>query len=97
MTKDQAKETIDQLGGQSRLNAMIGTKNFCYGNDGVGFMFKGSKIANCCKININSMDLYDIKFLKMGKNLKKIKEIKDVYSNQLINIFQQETGLALHL
>ena len=64
-----ADETLRQLGGSNRLNVMIGAKDFFSDNDGKTLVFKFSmcKKANCVKITLNGLDLYDIEFVKIKK------------------------------
>ena len=70
-TKDEkmniANAIIRQMGGLNRLNAMIGAKNFLALNAGVRFDFKMNPKINRCEIELNEMDLYNVKFYKNCK------------------------------
>ena len=50
------------------------------------------------RITLNSMDTYNIEFIKMVKgDIKVIKKVDGVYDDQLQEIFTRETGLNTHL
>lgn len=100
--KDVAATIIQQLGGHGKLKAMVSAKDFMYSDKdkSLTFKFSGSRKTNCIRITYNSMDLYDIEFLKI--NLKKltcktIEIIENVYNDQLIEIFERRTELYLKL
>jgi len=71
-----ANTIIRQMGGAGRLGAMIGAKNFLALNSGVRFDFKMNTKMNRCEIELNSMDLYDVKFYKNCKITGNEKTIK---------------------
>ncbi len=62
-----ANTIIKQMGGSSRLSAMVGAKNFLALDSGVRFNFKLNTKMNRCEIELNDMDMYDIKFFKNYK------------------------------
>ena len=87
-------ETIkQQLGGvkfQVCTGNFMGTKNSLSfrlprANNGIKFV----------KIALNSMDLYDINFYSLSG--KPVSEINGVYDDQLVEIFEAETGLVTKL
>lgn len=100
-----AETTIKQMGGTNRLSTMIGAKHFVQDGDSVQFKFAMCPKANFVKISLNSLDLYDIEFVKIGRmNLRtgsqKITttgEINGVYGDQLKEVFERFTGLYLSL
>lgn len=68
-----ASTIIRQMGGKNLLNLMVGAHDIYATDKGVQFGFKGSKKANKVVIELNDLDLYDIKFYKIpalraGKN-----------------------------
>lgn len=92
-----AKTILEQLGGAGRLQVMTGAYNFVAYPNGVSFKFKNRKV-NYVKITLNGMDLYDIEFLKLTVNSqKKVAEFEDIYFDQLIDIFEDTTGMYLRL
>ena len=94
MDKRQGAELIKQLGG-GRFIAMTGAKDFFIGPKGVVFKIgRNSKGVNYVRINLNSMDTYDIEFLQVRKFKEKVKsKANGVYAEDLRNAFEQHTGL----
>tara|TARA_Y100000296_G_C5152956_1_gene247432 strand:+ start:788 stop:1120 length:333 start_codon:yes stop_codon:yes gene_type:complete len=103
-TRKIADVTLQQLGGRGRLSAMIGAQHFYSDNDGATliFQFKGSRKANAVKITLNSLDTYDVEFVKKGTKRTgylptTVKEYGMVYADQLHSIFESFTGLYLSM
>ena len=92
-----AQTILQQLGGMGRLVVMTGAYNFVAVKNGVSFKIKNRKV-NYIKITLNGKDLYDIEFgrIAVGK-LKVTAEHNDIYFDQLIPIFEKETGMYLRL
>lgn len=106
MNYEMAHITLNQLtnsnGGGNRLVAMVGAKNFVRdeANYTIGFKFtaKAKNKANYCRIKLNSMDLYDVEFIRIrGVNVKTVSTHNDLYADTLKNVFETETGLYLSL
>lgn len=99
--KAVADTIIRQLGGFGKLKAMIAANKFFYNKEPgeyytLSFEFKGNPKFKMCKIIYSKpKDLYTVQFF--GKNYLKNKEIEDVYNNQLKDVFEKTTGLALSL
>jgi hypothetical protein len=86
---------IDQLGG-SKFIAMTGAF-FMTSGESLIVKFKGSNV-NSMTICINSNDTYSVRFDKIrGLNYKTIKEISEVFANQLQEVFTNITGLKTSL
>jgi hypothetical protein len=98
MDKRQGAELIKQLGG-GRFIAMTGAKDFFIGPKGVVFKIgRNSKNVNYVRINLNSMDTYDVEFLSVRKFKEKVKSsAKGVYADMLRGTFEQHTGLRTSL
>jgi len=97
-TQENAQQTLTQLGGPNRLKAMIGAKNFSYDQSFVGFKFMRSRGMNHIKIHLNSMDTYDMEFIRIhGDKITTVETHQGVYHDGLISIFENTTGLALRL
>lgn len=100
-----AHTIIQQMGGESRLIAMVNMKDALILDSGVQFRFSGSKRANKVVIELTPNDLYTMTFYKMGRfskktfevSLKKVDTFKDIYNDMLIDIFETATGLYLRL
>ena len=60
-----ANTILNQLGGLSRLKSFIGINKHCARDAGMQFSFKGSAKMNKCVIDLNDMDLYNMKFYKV--------------------------------
>ena len=98
MSKREGAEVIQQLGG-GRFIAMTGAKDFFIGPKGVVFKIgRNSKNVNYVRINLNSMDTYDVEFLQVRKFKEKVKsEAKGIYADMLRDAFEQHTGLRTSL
>lgn len=105
-----ANNILLQLGGYYRLKAMINIKDHVAVENGISFKFSGSKNCNYVKIVLTDKDLYLIEFGKLYNkkekfadvsisipSYKKIEEIEGIYSDMLINLFEDKTGLVLTL
>lgn len=98
---------LSQLGGRGRLKVTIGAKDFYSKNDGntLQFKFAMCKLANLVEITLNGSDLYDVKFIKVGRLNKKTWEVptkvtgefSDVSVENLMDVIEDFTGLYLTL
>lgn len=102
-TMEIANTIIAQLGNKALV--MIGAKNILAEKNGVRFKIgRNSKSVNMIKITLNSMDTYDIKFLRTSMS-KKTFEYKEtikaedngIYCDMLHNSIEQNTGLYTSL
>lgn len=92
-----AQTILNQLG-HNRFVAMTGAAHLCNLGNGLQFRFKGSKLANSCKIVLNGKDLYDVEFYKVrGLNCEKVAFQLDTYGDDLRALFTRITGLATSL
>lgn len=100
------KIILMQLGGASKLTAMLGVKNFLYDNSKnlLSFQFKGCKKANLFTVIYDSgKDLYIMKFekIRINKNMKfntyEVNTFTDVFAEDMKPIFEDFTGLYLSL
>ena len=95
------------MGGQRRLKAMIGGRDFFSDDDGqtLTFKFRMCRKANAVKITLTPQDTYTIRFIKIGRlnrntyevPVKEVKKIEGVYCDQLTDTFSEFTGLAMSL
>ena len=98
ISSSEAKTLLKQLGG-NRFMAMTGAKDFGIGKDGLHFKIgRNAKSISHVVINLSSMDLYDIKFLRVraGK-ITVVKKLKGVYADQLGTMFKKYTGMNVRL
>lgn len=94
-----AETILEQLGG-NKFIAMTGCTNFTkIDENALGMKLKRNQSkANYLKITLNSMDLYDLVFLRANvKGIKVMEEYKGIYNDQLQEIFTQVTGMYTRL
>ena len=92
-----AQIILNQLGGVKRLVIMTGAYNFVASSNAVSFRIKNRKV-NYIKITLNGKDLYDVKFSRIFNYQEKVvAELNDIYFDQLIPIFEQNTGMYLKM
>ena len=93
-----AQTILTQLGG-NRFIAMTGSKQFMAGENFLRMRLSRNKSgANMLKISLNSLDTYDLEFIKVAKNdFKTVKTVRGVYNDMLQEIFTSETGLYTKL
>jgi hypothetical protein len=92
-------ETIlEQLGG-NKFITMTGAKNIAGGNDHLSFKIGRNKAGfTHCKIRHTSLDIYNFTFYKIRKCQIVVEQIRDmVYADQLKEVFESETGMAVSL
>lgn len=89
---------LEQMGGIGRLRAMIGAKDFVLIENGVqfGWPSSGAGSANKVVIKLEPSDTYRVQFWWIrGAKMKLIREVEDIYAEQLVPLFERETGLYL--
>jgi len=91
-------EILRQLGG-NKFIAMTGAKNFVGSENSITFKIgRNSSKANVVKIVLNGKDLYDVSFIQLrGDERKVLKTYDDVYNDMLQQIFTSFTGMHTHL
>lgn len=92
----QVAQTIaEQLGGTGRIKMMTGAYNFGTSGNNLTFRIKNRKV-NYVRITLNGKDLYDLQFGRVsGTKFTIVKEYSDIYNDQLIELFEQTTGMYL--
>jgi hypothetical protein len=103
MTRNQdiAAEIARQLGGTQRLVAFCGAREFVAIENGLRFRVPSnmtkSRISHFTVV-LTSEDLYDVKAEAVrGTNWKTIVEHKGVFCDQLMDLFEEATGMFLTL
>jgi hypothetical protein len=93
----QVAQTIaEQLGGTGRLKMMTGAYNFGTSGNNLTFRIKNSFKVNYVRITLNGKDLYDLQFGRVsGTKFTIVKEYSDIYNDQLIELFEETTGMYL--
>jgi len=96
-----AETILEQMGGINRIRAMTGASNFAAESSGVSFNFPNRKRSkgNAVRIEYNAgQDLYDMTFYNVSiRGIKKVGSFSGLYFDQLIEIFEKQTGLYLKL
>ena len=108
MNKTEALQTAEtifqQFGGQNRLKFFVGANQFGFHNKptleevDATFKFKMYSKANTVKVIYHRCpDVYTLQFWKVtAKQNKLVSSYVHVYCDQLVEIFEKETGLVLH-
>lgn len=96
---DVGKTILAQMGGAGRIKAMTGA-NFSFTPDGVIIQWPSRQRSrgNVVEIELKPDDTYELRFLNvstMGR--KPVKTYDGVYFDQLVSIFEKQTGLYLKL
>lgn len=98
--KDVPITILQHLGGK-KFVAMTGAKYFVGDKNSLKFQLpRGLKIkARFCEIKLNPLDLYDMTFYNVSPEYVRVVIAKqnDIYSDQLCDIFESETGLYTSL
>jgi len=101
MSQQIALNILDQMGGRGRIATMLGTKRFFSYDDGVAFSFSNKKRSapNQVKITLDPSDTYTMTFLRVSRNgdFKEKGRFTRIYADQLVEIFERQTGLFLSL
>jgi hypothetical protein len=93
-----AKTILQQMRGMGRLKCMTGAYNFADHGNGVSFRFKGSKASNYCKVTLDPSDTYSFELGKIWGHKYTVKaDYTGIYCDQLVEIFERDTGLYLSL
>ena len=97
--KQIASTILNQLGG-SRFTSMTGAKDFSVIKEGgmVCKIGRNASSANYIKITLNSMDLYDMEFIRIhGTKITTKKKVTDLYNHMLQDVFIDTTEMYLTL
>jgi len=95
-----AQIILDQMGGVRRLQAMLGAKDFLYDAKSVQFKWPNRQRSkgNHVKVTLRGDDTYDVVFSNVGGlNFKTVKEYHGIYADQLVELFERQTGYRLRL
>ena len=96
-----AEIILKQMGGTGRIQMMTGAKSFVYDFESVQFKFLNRKRSkpNSCKVTYDSgQDFYTVNFDRVDRyNIKALNVFHGIYADQLVNLFETETGLYLSL
>lgn len=93
---------IDQMGGLRRLKLMLGISAIydLPGRNGVGFVWPNRERSkgNNVEVELTPMDTYEVRFYNTSGGTKKlVKSYDDVYAEDLVDLFEKQTGWYLRL
>ena len=94
-----ARIILEQMGGAGTLRCMIGGTPWLLSN-GLQVNFKGCRMADRVQIILDWTDTYTVTFYKLNRvtmDCPVVQEYQLVYVDQLVNLFEQFTGLTLRL
>lgn len=94
------KTILQQMGGAGRIQVMLGAKNILLLDNGVSFRWpnKERSKGNAVRITLDPSDTYTMEFLNVaGSSAKSVKKYTGVYNDQLVDIFEKQTGWFLSL
>jgi hypothetical protein len=100
-----AETAFAQMGGKGRLVAMVGAQDFTYDARDerrvvASFRFKGCSKANICRVAYDrASDTYGFYLLRYSPKTLTFKPLlaldRDVYAEDLVRLFEDNTGLYL--
>ena len=102
MSMEVANTILEQLGGR-RFRVMTGAKDFVGGENSLMFRLPSTPHfvkdgINKVRITLEPSDTYKIEFFKIrGVKFKTVAETRDIYFDQLQEVFTRHTGLTTRL
>ena len=93
---------LEQLGGTSVLNRMLGIKSLASDESTksltIKFKAQGKEGVNTIVIRLDSSDTYELKFWSCRVlQIKLLEECSDVFAEDLISTCEEVTGLAFRI
>ena len=96
-----ANVVLQQLGGQGRLKAMLGAKNFsqCKDENRVEFRIgRNAKGVSIVRITLTPEDTYNVEFGRIRKfDYKVLSSVEGIYCDMLKEVVEENTGMFLTL
>ncbi len=95
-----AETILEQLGGASRLRAMIGAADFVGDTNSLQFRFrKGRNGATRAIVTLDPSDTYTVRFCHIGRgyDVQEKGTVEGVYADNLRDTFARATGLYLSI
>lgn len=95
-SKEIIQTILAQLGGQNRLQIMIGANTFVRTDHALSFKVKATnpKKITLITVSLEPTDTYRVTF-RAGKNYTLLETHDDVYAEDLIRVIESVTGLYL--
>lgn len=98
MSSQVAKTIAEQMGGVRRLKMMLSATVTAVGSKGLGIKWPNKKRSkgNYVEITLRGDDTYDMEFFNVSTSARKsVKKFRGIYSDQLVEIFEKQTGWYL--
>lgn len=97
-----AMTILEQMGGIRKLQAFTGAHSFVRGEVDVTFQWpmQARSKPNALKVTLTPADTYTLTFYRIAKGYDPpvvLSTFDDIYCDQLVEIFERETGLYLSL
>lgn len=93
-----ASTILEQLGGVGRLKLMTGARDILITKRGVRFKFPNRRGPNYVHITLDGDDTYTVRMARLVKlELRSESTVHGIYAGQLVELFENATGLALSL
>lgn len=95
-----AETILEQLGGQGKLQVMIGAKQFVGDENMVQFKWsaKAKRGINTVVVSLEPSDTYRVEFYKIrGADSQLVDSSSGVYAEDLARLFEDKTGLYVRL
>lgn len=95
-----AQTILDQMGGPQRLRVMLGARGFVAHERGVSFQWPNRQRSrgNALRITLRGDDTYRLEFLNTtARTCKVVRTVEGLYCDELIDVFERQTGLAVRL
>jgi hypothetical protein len=95
-----ANTILAQLTGHVSLSRMIGAYNFVGSENSLSFRFKARACngANGLRVVLDPSDTYTVEFVSCRGTSRKVKgSFSDIYAEDLVCLFERQTGLYLNL
>lgn len=100
LAKKVGEIILEQMGGYNRLAMMLGINKMTYTKNGVAFGWPNRQRSkgNYVEITLDPDDTYTIEFFNLSiRGKKPVKKHRNVYAEDLVGIFEGQTGWYLRL
>jgi len=94
------KTIIEQMGGLARLVRFIGARDFKLFPQGMEFKWPNRQVSrgNVFRVTLTPSDLYTVEFFSdTARGRKLVKKMTDVYSENLVDVFEDHTHWYLRM
>jgi len=100
ITANVVQTIADQMGGARRLKMMLGGKVMAVDSKTLGIKWpnKNRSKGNYVEISLRGDDTYDMEFFNASSTARKsVKNFRGIYNDQLVELFEKQTGWYLRM